>query len=411
MGAHKSTLGIKAGLIALAIGCLPSIAQAIEWDVSGFIEPELQYFTQSPGPRATAPARGRHESNLSVSAELLADGYWNDDHSHIQFRPFVRVDGRDDERDHGDIRALYYEHVFEDFEVLVGADIVFWGVLEAVHLIDIINQTDLVESTDTEDKLGQPMVRFLTTQDWGQLSFYVLPYFRERQFVGPKGRPSSGLLIDEGQTAFEDGDGEKHVDFAIRYIKTIGDYDIGLSYFQGTSRDPALRRVLKPGVGPVLQPFYPQIRQAAIDAQAVLGAWLIKLEALHNHSLREDRTAVSYGIEYSFYGVWETDADLGIVAEHVYDDRKKSSPNPFNNDLFVALRLALNDEQDTTILAGGIVDLYNQSKSLSVEADRRIGNNIRASLEARILTDIAAGDPFKAFERDDLIQLRVARYF
>ena len=33
---------------------------------------------------------------------------------------------------------------------------------------------------------------------------------------------------------------EKHIDFAIRWSHTIGPWDIGLSHFYGTSRDPRL---------------------------------------------------------------------------------------------------------------------------------------------------------------------------
>ena len=49
----------------------------------------------------------------------------------------------------------------------VGVGKVFWGVTESQHLVDIINQTDLVENIDTEDKLGQPMLETTWLQNWG----------------------------------------------------------------------------------------------------------------------------------------------------------------------------------------------------------------------------------------------------
>ncbi len=39
----------------------------------------------------------------------------------------------------------------------------YWGVAESNHLVDIINQTDAVESFDGEEKLGQPMVQYTYT--------------------------------------------------------------------------------------------------------------------------------------------------------------------------------------------------------------------------------------------------------
>ena len=71
-----------------------------------------------------------------------------------------------------------------EIELLVGINKVFWGVTESVHLVDIVNQTDLVEDLDQEDKLGQPMVNLALQHDWGLLNIYLLPYFRERTFPG-----------------------------------------------------------------------------------------------------------------------------------------------------------------------------------------------------------------------------------
>jgi hypothetical protein len=64
-------------------------------------------------------------------------------------------------------------------KILLGANKVFWGVTESRHLVDIINQTDLVEDIDEEQNLGQPMVNLLLQRDWGQLDFYLKPWFRE----------------------------------------------------------------------------------------------------------------------------------------------------------------------------------------------------------------------------------------
>jgi hypothetical protein len=50
--------------------------------------------------------------------------------------------------------------------------------------VDIINQTDLVENIDGEDKLGQPMVHFSYFGDWGVVDFFLLPYLRERTYPG-----------------------------------------------------------------------------------------------------------------------------------------------------------------------------------------------------------------------------------
>ena len=41
-----------------------------------------------------------------------------------------------------------------DWSLSIGLGKVFWGVTEFNHLVDVINQTDLVEGIDGEAKLG-----------------------------------------------------------------------------------------------------------------------------------------------------------------------------------------------------------------------------------------------------------------
>ena len=63
------------------------------------------------------------------------------------------------------MRELLYQRVFDQAELRVGIGRVFWGVTESYKLVDVINQTDLVENVDHEDKLGQPLVNLTFVRD------------------------------------------------------------------------------------------------------------------------------------------------------------------------------------------------------------------------------------------------------
>ena len=93
----------------------------------------------------------------------------------------------DGERTHFDVRELYWETFGETWDLRIGIARVFWGVVETQHLVDIINQTDTVENSDGEDKLGQPMINLSLVRDWGTVDLFVLPGFRERTFRGVSG--------------------------------------------------------------------------------------------------------------------------------------------------------------------------------------------------------------------------------
>ena len=181
--------------------------------------------------------------------------------------PFARWDEQDSERSHVDIRELTWIHVSDSWELRSGIRKVFWGVTESQHLVDIINQTDNLENPDGEEKLGQPMINLSFWRDWGVLDLYVLFGFRERRFPGVSGRPRLPFLIDEDAAIFESSAEQWHTDFAIRWVQSIGELELGLSHFSGTSRDPRfLPQFATDPLGfptdLILIPVYDQIDQA-----------------------------------------------------------------------------------------------------------------------------------------------------
>lgn len=395
-----------ASLLALIV---PHPTHAGEWEVGGEVAAELRVFPDEPA------FPGQLE-DFQPSGVFVGDVRWTSDDGRHQFVaiPFFRWDGEDQDRTHADLREGYYRYAGDEWELLVGAVKVFWGTAESRHLVDVINQTDAVEDLDEEDKLGQPMVKVGFLRDWGQLEFFVLPYFRERTFSGERGRLRFDPPIDVDNPVFDDADEEWNTDFAVRYSHYIGSVDFGLSGFSGTSREPGFQLGIDPQSGVTLRPVYDQINQVGLDAQYTRDAWLWKFEGIVREGQGETFAAAVAGFEYTFFGVSNNGADLGILAEYLYDGRDEDfsvPPTPLDNDLFVGARYALNDIQDTAILAGVITDLNDGSSSGLIEAERRFGNNWTAALEARIFYAVDDDNLLSAFEDDSLLSVSVTRFF
>lgn len=372
---------------------------------SGYISGQGRGFWQSP------QFDDQRDGDLSFAIEPEYYKDWNNRLRAITFTPFARLDSNDPERTHVDIREAHYLHVVGDWEWRVGVAKVFWGVTESQHLVDIINQTDLVENLDTEDKLGQPMIETTWLQDWGVVQFYVLPGFRERTFPGRKGRLRTGLVVDTDEEEYESGAEEKHVDWALRFKTQLGPVDLGLSHFNGTSRAPELRPTLNSAGGVELIPYYGLIDQTGLDLQAILGNWTWKLESILQTKKGRDFTAAVGGFEYTFYGVSESGADLGMLSEYHFDDRKQDAPVGFQDDIFLGMRYVLNDAQDTELLAGGFYDFDYNSKSVRVELQRRFSDSWKLESELQMFSDVASEDPQRTFHRDDYFQVDFAYYF
>ncbi|WP_419603028.1 hypothetical protein, partial [Thiolapillus sp.] len=347
------------------------------WELAGNMAVEGRVFFQSPlDPR-------QYDNDCSVSLEPEFSHQWDDNRQSFVFRPFGRLDRHDDERSHWGIRELQWIYAGDGWETRLGVGKVYWGVTEAMHLVDIINQTDLVENIDGEQKLGQPMAKLSLEKDWGTLDFFLLPGFRERTFPGEDGRLRTHPRVDPDLVTYESSAEQRHVDYALRWSHYIGEWDMGVSWFQGTGRDPLFRQAFTPQGELVLAPYYEQIEQASVDLQATLGEWLWKLEALYRNGQDDAFYALTGGFEYTKVGIMETQADLGVVAELMLDDRGDEAATPFNHDLFLGLRWTANDAQSLAILGGTIVDWENGSTLLNIEASRRFGQAYLLTVQLR----------------------------
>ena len=385
-------------VLATTAAAQPSLSGFVALDIRGFADP---------------PAFPQQESRQVLPSLLFQPEFtydWPNDR--LTVVPMARLDSSDERRQHVDLREFNWLHVAPTWDLLVGVGKVFWGVTEARHLVDVVNQTDRVEGLAGEDKLGQPMVRLSLARDWGILTFFALPYFREQTFPGEKGRLRAGLVVDTDNPQFESSLAEWHPDVAARWTHALGDWDVAVGYFRGTSRAPRFTLDIGADGQPRLIPVYDQIDQASLELQWTVEAWLWKLEAISRWGHGEHFGAAVAGFEYSFFSLFGTALDLGIVAEYLYDGRGDEAPRTlFENDVFVGGRLAFNDVGGTSILAGAIVDNQTGATFVTFEASRRLGDRWTIELESLAFFDVPPTGLLYSVRRDDYVQLRLSRFF
>ncbi len=394
----RERVGVRVFLLCCVLSVAgTSAADDGPWTFSGSFALELRWFPDKPA------YPGQLEDD-QPSAVFEPELRWrSEDRRHqVDLAAFGRWDGEDDERSHFDLREGSYRYVGDSFELLAGVSRVFWGVTESRHLVDVINQTDAVEDIDEEDKLGQPMLQLAFDRDWGRLEIFSLFGFRERTFPGPEGRLRPPLPVAE-DARYDSG---ADVGWALRWSHFVGDWDLGVHYFHGFGREPQLIPAVD---GRSLVPLYRIVDQVGIDVQYTRGAWLWKLEALARHGQGTDFGAAVAGFEHTFYQVGGSAADLGVLVELLWDGRDDSAPPTiFDEDTFVGARLALNDVQDSQLLAGAIVDHGDGSVAALVEVSRRIGQRVTVELEGRFFASVDPLGDLGAFERDSFVNLRAA---
>jgi hypothetical protein len=439
------------------------VAVAADGDVYTTLELEHREFPQE----SKVPDRPDRQSAAALTVEFFRE--WNRGDQLLSGVFFGRVDSDDDERTHADIRELSFVHAARDYEVRLGVRKVFWGVTESRHLVDVINQTDFVEDIDNEDKLGQPMINLAWISDFGTWDAFWLPYFRERTFPGEDGRPAFPFEITEDAARYESHQEQSHQDFALRWRHTVGALDVGVSWFKGTAREPRLLPCVRQGSGfegtatqancdldsavtdPALSgfepldrilialaqqaglaptdaevqaaffdavqiiPHYDQIEQYSIDAQWIIGATALKLEALRRERGERWANALVTGFEHTLYGVFDSAIDVGLLSEFIYDRREAEGQDLFDREVFAGTRLSFNDVAGTALLAGGVRSLDETTISYLVEAERRFGASVKVSLQARLVSNVPDDAPAQAssalLDYEDTISAIVQLYF
>ena len=380
-------------------------------EVSGRLSPETRLYPET----AAHSGQRSHASGLAAEATVYME---DDEGRSVTITPFFRYDVGDPDRTHADLREafllLYGDIGDDEWELRLGVDRVFWGVVESRSLVDIVNQTDLVEDPNEKTKMGQPMVHVTWSGDWGALELFGLTWHRERTFPGRRGRLRAGAVVDHELTSYEDGAEEWHLDLAGRYSGSFGPIDVGLSVFDGTSREPALQPRLV-GSEFVLAPHYEQIRQFGLDTQLTTGPWLIKLEAIHRAGAQnrrldqylqyeeEDYAAFIVGGEYTINAVWDSDADLSLIGEWAHDGRGRWATNAFENDILLAARLGLNDEQSTEFTVSTLESLDYSSRVISTEFKRRLSDSWSLHVESSVYLGIEEDDVIYDVRRDSYV--------
>lgn len=347
-----------------------------EW--SGETGFELRYFDK-PGEFGQA----QWATSLRLQSEYHVN--WNDGADFFTLTPYVRLDQEDDERTHGDLREALWIHVGDSWELRSGITRVFWGRTEFIHLVDVINQLDLVDGED--EKLGQPMVNLSLVHDWGIFDFYFLMGFRERTFAGQDGRLRTPLVVDTDAARYLGSASRQSMDFAFRWQRPLSDeLEMALSLFSGVDREPAFSFNFD-FFNPMLVPNYSMKTQIGLELEYIHENWAIKFEGIDVTNVVNDYHAAVLGVEYSFYSILDSNIDLTLISEYMWDSRDERALGFREHDAGVGVRLTFNDEFDTLLEGGVLWDPHTNEKAASLEAERRLSGNLKLKLLARVLME------------------------
>jgi hypothetical protein len=350
-------------------------------------------------PMAGFQDLANHEAELVFTGGYYRD--WDEGRQALTVEPFLRLDPSG-ERSRLDFFDLSWEYRWKRWDLSVGFREVFWGVTESRHLVDVINQRDVLVGASGYVKMGQPLVGVTTRQYWGSLEVMLMPYFREQTFAGRASALWSPIPVAADEPQYQSAARNWHLDAAVRWSHSLGAWDVAATHFAGTNRDPRFVPGSDSGGRPALQPHYDVINQTGVDVQWTRGSWLWKLEVVTLDPVPGRYYAVVGGLEFAV-------ADyLSVFGEYAYDSREDRATTSVNDDFFIGAQLLLPDGR---VRAGGYVDRRTLNSLLHVRAERRLSDVSLIALEVGGFLGRASLEPPCARRQHYYLSMNVVHFF
>lgn len=396
---------LQAGLLTgfLAACCtFPHLAAAdSDWRFSGEASLALRLYPRAPVD---------DQEHLGPGLRLAPEWTWRGGDDLVRIEPLVQLENPGSGRSKAEFKELLWSRRLGETTLDIGITRVFWGVAESRHLINLINPPDLAVDYTGETTLGIPLLRLDHPTDLGRVELILAPEARDPRFPGQRGRPRTSLPVQD-DVSHPDG---RPLAWAARLtLDGDGAYDAHLYHFQGLDREAVLTPRFPPAGPPdALIAHRHAIRQWGADLQAPIGSFLFKAEALVRSGYSRSFGAVVLGGEYTWNGVADSPADLGLLLEYQWDNRPADAPlAPMRRALYTGLRLALNDPASTEMLFGVSHSLENSARIWRGEVRRRLGETWTVEARLDLFTQVAEEPALAGFERDSLLELRLARHF
>ena len=368
-----------------------------EW--FGYMGGEFRYYPQTP------LYEGQKNSYFSAVFKPQFSLRSTNGRHQLNFVGFARLDQYDNKRTHAEIRDLYWHFNSGKWELNAGVKTISWGKTESNHLVDIINQYDLLEGRNLEYKLGQPLIHTAYTTQKGTLELYLTTISRELRFPGEKGRLRPGFDIDYRNTEFDRKNGKYIPDAALRFSKSIKSFDFAVAHFYGTGRLPFFKK----SDADVFIPRYEEINQTGIELQWLKGPFAVKAEAIHQSSSRQNIEAATLGIEYNTF--YKSGPELKWLLEYTYDKRGREQISGMNNDIFGAINLNLNDKQGTNLMLASTVDLKYGTTILYLKAEKRFGESWKLHLISNYILNSYTEDFYYLIRKDSFLEIDLLYFF
>lgn len=261
-------------------------------------------------------AKDKKQKTLEAKIELTK--YIEDNKLYLKIEAINDFD--EDNRRYFKINELYYKIQNENYDLIIGKDIKYWGALELNNLSDVYNKKNIKNDPfDKAKKLGTKAISFT--------------YYAENE-------DELSLIVSHDEVV------SNEISTFIKYSGSRDDVSQRDFTYILNSKDKKFIT------------FHTLIHKDTI----------YKFEYLYSNKNKTYQTGI--GFEHTLYSLIEK-KDLGIMLEYY----KSNNANiRYKRDIFAGTRLTFNDTSSSDIAAGIIKNNIKNEWSYSLEYNTRINN-------------------------------------
>ena len=303
-----------------------------------------------------------------------------------------------------DFNEAYLDYSLENSNILIGNNIVFWGKNEFFNPVDIVNSKDFSLGLASGEKIGQTMFNIKRYLSSSELDFYILPSIAN---IYPKSQVRSQQTLNiKSENTYSEGAKKENLGIGIRWSGYIDEYDYGLTFYKGNTKDPALNISSNQ-----LVPNYSEITQIGIELQATQGDFLHKGEFINRSNQYnldgniDDYYGFIVGTEHTLYGLFEKNWDLSNIIEYSYDSRGSKSHHSNQNDLFYGARLVLNDIDDTQYFISLQNDLDKGTRAITFSYESRFFSHFKGGIDLYVPLNLEKDYHQSSFKDENNIKI------
>ncbi len=377
----------------------PLIMIAGELEYKGNIGFEAQYLASD--------IDNKRDNSLAFRMEIEAKKEFTDG---VFVMKMKRIFDKDDkERRYLDFSDLYYQHNFEDSDVLIGRNTRFWGALEFYNLTDVFNTKDFLDDPfDYDSKLGAWNIAYTKYLENSEISL-ILKLHEERQRMQDSESVNNFFQLPYHDKLLTQKDENRPTVF-LKYSGSGEEVqvDYGVIYQNGYDSQRYITMVN----GKLQQNAY-IVNKLMGYATYIHADTIYKTElvyALSDEDKVSDYAEVGIGFEHTLYGFWDK-KDLGLLVEYyryeAKEDEKIDIARFFSDDLTLGFRLSMNDLSSSEVLGGLDIDLNTKEKIFFMEYETRVMEQYKLKTS---YTHLAADDA-SLFQELDKVKLEFGYYF